>query len=159
MNEGASPVDLLPSKITALEATGNPLKPIDKVAGAQKAKRWQAIGVALSGASAGLQDVNNTQSTATVTDSNGKTSNVSIQRPNEGRAVEANNRRAAQERAQLDSLEAQYQSVALKAETLRTGQHVSGFVWFSKPKGNLVTVRIPLNGETFEFSFDLSTRP
>ncbi len=160
LNERQNSFDVLPSKITALEtATGRPLKVIDKAAAMLRSRRWQAAAAALSGANAGLQDVNNTRSTATVTDSDGNSSTVYVQTPNGNRNVDRNNRQVAENRAALDSLASQYDSVALKAETVYPGQFVKGFVWLSKPKGKLVTVRIPMGGEIYEFSFDLALKP
>jgi hypothetical protein len=130
-NHGNANIDLDPSRFAALTNDASPIEmyPIDpdpKLAKEARSKgRWNTFATALAAGSSA-----NTQ--ATVTDSRGNTSEVTVDNPDAARQAETN---GAQRQAQIDANYATESSHVLRHNTIAPGARVGGFVYLAKPKG------------------------
>lgn len=122
----------------------------------KKDSRRQAIGNALSGFGAGMQ-----QHTATVNNSDGSTSTVTYKDPNDVRNANAS---AASRATNLSGQYARMSSVVLRRNTVAPGGFVVGTVYFERPKGlnkkvAVGMVSVVIGDTTYLFPFHDGTVP
>ncbi len=93
-----------------------------------------------------------TQSTATVTNSDGKTATATVTAPDRAAQARAAANGAAQQ-AEMGSVADYVRSSSLKPNTVFPNAEVSGIVWFDHKKYKEVVLTIVVGGITYEFPF------